>query len=222
MTAFLYKFSTTQTQQNGAINRMMAEIRQGFNGLYADFGGDLGDSIQALLFARPISVGMDVGAYSASTRPDDTGTMQFTYVWGEFGPVPDPNSPDPEHPIMIQISTPGFWCDLICDLGGTTVDPIWVQETIQERWSRGNKTTRQTTPEQQAVNGGKSEVEFVSTGNSQVWLCSPEVYYIMGEEGPTVDPDRPSAAKHGFAGVLNQPLSGTPEPDATSTGHGRR
>jgi len=187
MTAFLFKFSTTQTQQSGALNRMLAEIRQGFNGLYADFGGDLGDKIQAKLFASPISVGMDVGDYSAGTRPDDQGGMQFTYVWGAFGPVPDPNSPDPTNPDFIQISTPGFYCDLIADLGGTTVDPIWFEETLNERWNRGNKTTRQTTPEQQAVNGGKTEIELVDSGNDQVWLTAPEF------------------AKHGFAGVSNAP-----------------
>jgi len=191
MTSFLFKFSTTQTQQNGAINRMLAEIRQGFNGLYADFGGDLGDAIQAQLFATPISVGLDVGAYSASTRPDDTGTMAFTYVWGEFGPVGEP---------PVQISTPGFWCDLICDLSGTTVDPVWFEETLQQRWSRGNSATRATTPEQQAVNGGVTEVEFVATGDASTSLWAPEF------------------AKHGYAGVPNRPLSGTPEPEEALNG----
>jgi len=186
MTAFLYKFSTTQTQQTGAVNRMLAEIRQGFNGLYADFGGDLGDKIQDKLFASPITVGMNVSAYSAGTRPDDTGTMQFCYIWNEFSGV----------------STPGFYCDLLVDLGGTTVDPIWFQETIQQRWSRGNKTVRATTPEQQAVNGGKTEVEFVSTGDDQTVLCAPEF------------------GRHAFFGVLNEPLTGTPDPDAVETRRG--
>ena len=202
MTEFLFKFSTTQTQQNGAINRMLAEIRQGFNGLYADFGGDLGDSIQAQLFATPISQPIDVGAYSASTRPDDQGIMQTTFVWGEFGPVADPNSPDPENPDFIQISTPGFWCDLLCDLNGTTVDPVWFVDTLNNRWNRGNSSKRQTTPEQQAVNGGKTEVDLVDTGSPDVFLNAPEF------------------AKHGFAGVENRPDSGIPA-ETGGSGRGR-
>ncbi|MGI9492117.1 MAG: hypothetical protein ACR2QF_06945, partial [Geminicoccaceae bacterium] len=113
-----------------------------------------------------------------------------------FGPVPDINSPDPGNPDFIQISTPGFWCDLICDLGGTTVDPVWFQNTVQARWDRGKSTKRQTTPEQRSANGGKAEIDFVDTGSSQVLLCAPEF------------------AKHGFAGVINTPLTGTPKPDA--------
>ena len=190
MASFLFKFSTTQTQQAGALNRMLAEIRQGFNGLYANFGGDLGDLIQAQLFKTPIMVVLDVGAYSADTRPQDTGIMEFCYIWGEFTPVGEP---------PVQISTPGFYCDLVVDLGRTTVDPVWFEETLQQRWNRGNKTTRATTPEQQAVNGGITEVEFVATGDAATLLCAPD------------------EAKHGFAGVPNRPLSGMPEPDAVET-----
>jgi len=197
MTAFLYKFSTTQTQQNGALNRMLAEIRQGFNQLYPDFGGDLGDAIQAQLFDTPITVGLDVREYSAGTRPDDQGTMAFTYTWGEFTPTPDPNSPDPENPDFVQISTPGFWCDLIADLGGTTVDPAWFDDTIRQKWNRGNRTTRQTTPEQQAVNGGLTEIELVNSGDAQTWLTEPEF------------------GRHGFAGVPNRP---EPLPETTGGG----
>ena len=100
------------------------------------------------------------------------------------------------------MSTPGFYCDLIADLGGTTVDPVWLADTLNERWNRGNKTTRATTPEQQAVNGGITEVEFVATGDAATLLCAP------------------AEAKHGFAGVQNRPVSGTPDPDAVETRRG--
>lgn len=175
MTAFLFKFSTTQTNQTPAFNRLNNEIRQGFNALYPSFGSELDRLITDQLFASPITVGLDVGDFNQQ-RPQDTGTMQFCYVWGEFSGV----------------STPGFFCDLLADLGGTTVDPIWFSDTLSNRWSRGNKTTRATTPEQRVVNGGKAEVELVDTGNNQVWLTAPEF------------------PKHGFAGVENRPLSGTP------------
>ena len=203
MTAFLYKFTTTQTQQNGALNRMLAEIRSGFNQLYADFGGDLGDAIQAELPNTPISVGLNVGNYSADTRPDDTGNMAFTYTWGEFTPAVDPNSPEPENPDFIQISTPGFWCDLLADLGGTTVDPNWFDTTLQQRWNRGNRTTRACTAEQQAINGGQTEIELVSSGDAQTWLSAPEF------------------GRHSFAGIPNR-VEPPPEVIDTDTKPGRK
>lgn len=196
MTSFLFKFSTTLTNQTPAFNALTNEIRQGFNALYPSFGNALVQLIDDQLPATPITAPIDVGLFSGQGgSPPDTGTMGTTYVWGEFGPVPDPNSPDPENPIFIQISTPGFWADLICDLSGTTVDPIYFVDTLNERWSRGNSSKRTTTPEQQAVNGGKTEVDLVDTGSPTVFLSSPEF------------------PKHGYAGVDNRPLSGTPEPE---------
>lgn len=164
MTAFTFKFSTTQSNRTPAFNLLNNEIMTGFNALYPSFGRSLRQAIVDQLPDTPISGGLDVAGFNQQ-RPDDIGTMQFTYVWGAFGPVGDP---------PVQVSTPGFWCDLICDLNGTTVDPVWFEQTLSQRWDRGNRTTRPTTPEQQAVNGGKTEVDLIDTGNNQVWLSEPE------------------------------------------------
>lgn len=205
MTAFLFKFSTTQTNQTPALNALTNEIRQGFNALYPSFGNALVQLIDDKLPATPISASVDVGEFSGQGgSPPDTGTMSTTYVWGEFTPTADPNSPDPANPDLIQISTPGFWADLICDLDGTTVDPIYFVDTLNERWSRGNSSKRATTPEQQAVNGGKTEVDLVDTGFNNVFLNAPEF------------------ARHGYAGVENRPETGTPAGADADTGKGRK
>ncbi|MGI9491366.1 MAG: hypothetical protein ACR2QF_02965, partial [Geminicoccaceae bacterium] len=88
MTAFLYKFSTTQTNQTAAFNQLNNEIRQGFNALYPSFGSALQGAINAVLFDTPISVGLDVDDFNQQ-RPQDNGILAFNYVWGEFGPMPD-------------------------------------------------------------------------------------------------------------------------------------
>lgn len=195
MTLFLFKFSTTLTNQTPAFNALTNEIRQGFNALYPNFGNALVQVIDDRLPVTPIAAPIDVGAFSGQGgSPPDTGTLQTTFVWREFAPVPDPASPDPENPILIQISTPGFFADLICDLDGTTIAPVYFETTLQQRWSRGNSSQRQTTSAQQAVNGGKTEVDLVDTGSNNVSLTAPEF------------------AKHGYVGVPNRPLSGTPTP----------
>ena len=189
MTGFLFKFSTTMTNQTSAFSALNNEIRQGFNALYPAFGNALVQLIDEKLPDTPISTSIDVGDFSGQGgSPPDTGFMNTTYVWGEFDPP----------------STPGFWADLLCNLSGTTIDPVYFETTLQQRWSRGNSSKRQTTPEQQAVNGGKTEVDLVDTGTNNVFLNAPEF------------------ARHGYVGVPNQPLSGTPiDPELTSEGNGR-